>query len=735
MSSKRIIFFLLTTYLIGNLLLIFIQYNWAKNLNTLIEGNEKLAFELTVSGQLKELERDILSVESRIRGTINTGDTAFIAGLENQITYIEADIDKLKQVPGNERSVRYIDLLDRLVHDKLNYSQQLLRVYYGQGKPAAEALIATQRGKHLTDSIMVTARNIELGRQRHLSAVTTTIDNSGTNALHLGIILISFVLVCGAFIFWYIINTIRRQNSLIRQLHLSEKRVREAAAVKENFMANMSHEIRTPMNAILGFTNLLQRKQELDAESRQYVQTIQRSGENLLTIVNDILDLSKIEAGMMRIEAAPFSIRGLLHSVETLMQSKAAEKNLQFKTTVDDDLPDVLDGDAIRLTQILVNLIGNAIKFTDRGSVTVRLKAGKKEEGKIWVSVIVSDTGIGIEPQKQQTIFERFQQAEDSVTRKYGGTGLGLAIVRDLVDLQGGTIEMASEVGEGTTFHLRIPYSISRQQAEEFGTTRTALVSQSSFDDLRVLIVEDNEINQSLLQNIFRHWNIHFQIAANGKEAIHHLKQQPFDLILMDIQMPEMDGYTATQKIRTELRLSTPVIAMTAHAMAGEREKCLSYGMNDYISKPVREDQLYNKIRQFARADSTAIATQVSPDNPPAPTYNYIRLNYLREVSAGDKAYEQLVTEQFLEMLPVELAALQAAWKENDIPAMQREAHNLKTTISVMGLNERLQPYLDVFEYEVPTDERFQQLFLQLQAACNAAIEEAKHFHQHLGQS
>jgi len=732
MSSKRIIFFLLTTYLIGNLLLIFIQYNWAKNLNTLIEGNEKLAYELTVSGQLKELERDILSVESRIRGTITTEDTVFVTDLESQIVAIETSIDKLKQSPGNDSTTHYIDLLDRLVHDKLRYSRFLLGVYYFKGKPAAEAQIATQRGKHLTDSIMVTARNIELGRQRHLAAVTTTIDTSGTNALHLGIILISFVLVCGAFIFWYVINTIRRQNELIRQLHFSEKKVREAATVKENFLANMSHEIRTPMNAILGFANLLQRKQELDNESRQYVQTIQRSGENLLTIINDILDLSKIEAGMMRIETMPFSIRGLLHSVETLMQAKASEKSLRLTATVDDKLPDILEGDAVRLTQILVNLIGNAIKFTAQGGVAVRLKAGEKVNGKIQVGITVADTGIGIEPQKQQTIFERFQQAEDSVTRKYGGTGLGLAIVKDLVELQGGTITVESELGKGTTFHLLIPYAVSAEVAELPRTSSPAAITQASFNDLRVLVVEDNEINQNLLQTIFRHWQISFQLAANGKEAIQCLKQQRFDLILMDIQMPEMDGYTATQKIRTELHLSTPIIAMTAHAMAGEREKCLSYGMNDYLSKPVREDQLYDKIRQFAATSFEKNAKQISSVGSVNGDYRHIRLDYLREVSAGDRSYEQVVTEQFLEMLPAELQSLENAWKQQDLATMQSVAHNMKTTISVMGLNEELQPILDALEYESQTNESFQQLFSTLQFKCEAAIEEAKQFCQSL---
>lgn len=731
MSNKQVIFFLLTTYLIGNLLLIFIQYNWAKNLNTLIHGNENLVNELTVSGQLKELERDILSVESRIRGTITTGDTVFIEGLENQILNIEKNLGQLQGFPGNDSARQAIAVLDRLVHDKLLHSRYLLGLYTSRGKQAAEAHIATQRGKHLTDSIMVTARNIELGRQRYLAAVTTTIDTSGTNALRLGIVLISFVLVGGAFIFWYIINTIRRQNSLIRQLHLSEKKVREAAAVKENFLANMSHEIRTPMNAILGFTNLLQRKPELDSESRQFVQTIQRSGENLLTLINDILDLSKIEAGMMRIETAPFSIRGLLHSVETLMQPKAAEKKLLLTTRVDEKLPDLLEGDAVRLTQILVNLLGNAIKFTANGLVTVSVEAVASEADKVRVGIRVADTGIGIAPKKQAAIFDRFQQAEDSVTRKYGGTGLGLAIVKELVELQGGTIAVSSEAGQGASFYLVIPYNVSSKPVENPEPLRSTTATQASLQGLRVLIVEDNEINQHLLRVLFRNWNLSYQLATNGLEALRFLGEQPFDLVLMDIQMPEMDGYTATQTIRQQLKLNVPIIAMTAHAMAGEREKCLRYGMNDYLSKPVQEEQLFARLQQFAQVQPPIEKPGV-PIEPPADGYRYIRLDYLREVSAGDQDYEKLVTGQFLEMMPVALETMARAWKENDLTTLQRTAHNLKTTISVMGLNEQLQPTLDALEYNTQTEESFHTLFATLQSICQPALEEARHFYASL---
>ncbi|RYZ13615.1 MAG: hypothetical protein EOP49_54290 [Sphingobacteriales bacterium] len=246
---------------------------------------------------------------------------------------------------------------------------------------------------------------------------------------------------------------------MIRQLDASEKKEREAAKIKENFLANMSHEIRTPMNAILGFTTLLQKKQ-LEPEAALYVHTIRQSGENLLAIINDILDLSRIEAGMMRIEPAPFSVRSLAHSIETMFLEKTKEKGLLLSTSVADDVPDILEGDAVRLTQILVNLIGNAVKFTQQGSINIAIQSTSAGPQQVNLLISVNDTGIGIEKDQLPRIFDRFRQAEDSITRRYGGTGLGLSIVKDLVDLQKGSITVLSEPGLGTRFQVSLSYKI-----------------------------------------------------------------------------------------------------------------------------------------------------------------------------------------------------------------------------------------------------------------------------------
>ena len=730
MTAKKLVYYILAAFILGTLLLIYIQYNSSKNINNLITGNEKLLNEFKVSNQLKDLEKDVIAVESKIRGTVTTTDTTHIEGLEKQIQQIEAALNQLQKISDDDNSVKYIDLLDYLVREKLKFSHQILDSFTITGKMAAENLIATQKGKKLTDSISTTIQKIDSTRKILSASVTLSTDKSGTDALKFSTILIALVLFSAAALFWYIINTIRRQVQLIADLNVVEKKVKEAAQVKENFMANMSHEIRTPMNAILGFTNLLQRK-KLDEESKEYVQTIQKSGENLLTIINDILDLSKIEAGMMRIETAPFSIRGLVHSVEAMFKGKANEKQLQLSTIVDESIPDTLDGDATRLTQILVNLIGNAIKFTQNGSIIINITNEGEKNTTISTGISITDTGIGIEKEKLNSIFERFQQADDAVTRKFGGTGLGLSIVKDLVLLQKGTIQAESEPGKGTSFHIIIPYKIAAEEVKSNYLEAHNAISTNNFEEICILVAEDNEINQSLIKHLFKSWNLLYDLAVNGKIAVEMIMQNPtkYNLLLMDIQMPEMDGYTATQHIRHQLKMDIPIIAMTAHALAGEREKCLTYGMNEYISKPIREEQLHNLISQFTQISKTHKTPNKTASKNGNNAYQYINLEYMKEVSGGNMEYEKTVTEQFIETIPGDLTAIEKAWQQHDITTLKQLAHNMKTTISVMGLNEILQPHLDTIEYELLTDERFQQQLESVKSILNASIHEAKVFY------
>jgi signal transduction histidine kinase/DNA-binding response OmpR family regulator len=728
MTSKRIIYYLLTAFITGNLLLIFMQYNSARNIDNLILGNEKLLDEFKTGSDLRELEKDMISMESDVRGAIAMTDVSIAGNLEQQVSDVQNDLAQLQQIHDDDSSVKFIDELDKLVQQKISFSRQVLDTFNHSGKKAAEALITSHHGRRLMESIAIVAHKIDTSRQVLLTRVTESIDESGRKARRWGTILIVIVLLSGAGLFWYIINRIASQNQLIRQLDASEKKEREAAKIKENFLANMSHEIRTPMNAILGFTGLLQKK-KLEPEAAEYVQTIRQSGENLLAIINDILDLSRIEAGMMRIEPAPFSVRSLVHSVETMFLEKTKEKGLLLTASVEEQVPEILEGDAVRLTQILVNLIGNAVKFTQRGSINVAIHAEPLPLDRVNLFISVSDTGIGIEKEKLPSIFDRFRQAEDSITRKYGGTGLGLSIVKDLVDLQQGNVTVLSEPGLGTRFQLTIPYKIPvENHAPELKIIKKD-TDHPIAGNVEVLVVEDNEINQSLMKHLLGSWQIRLAIASNGAEAIEMLQHKKYDVILMDIQMPEMDGYTATQIIRNELKLTTPIIAMTAHALAGEREKCLGYGMDEYISKPVREQELRGLISQLA---GTAKGIRSAMPHTSLNGYQYIDLAYMQEISGGDKEYEQTVTTQFLEIVPTDLESMQAAWGKKDLLTLRQLAHNMKTSVSVMGLNAALEDVLDKIEFskdENTIDGNLQKLL----SYCGYAMEEAKHFRDSLG--
>lgn len=721
MTGKKIIFYILAASIAGTFALLYIQYNSSKNITALIDGNQKYLDEYKINADLKELENDVVMIESNISNVISTDDSIYLNGMGAKMAKVQIDLNRLQQVADDSVTVKEIDDLDTVVKSKINFSKKLLDSFSVRGKNSAERMIGTLRGKKLMDSIYFFAQNIENSRHAVIARLTDSNIKSGQKAQRFNTILIVLVLVFGAGLFWYIIN-------IIQQLIQSEKKVKESAQVKENFMANMSHEIRTPMNAILGFTNLLQRK-SLDNESKGYVQTIQKSGENLLTIINDILDLSKIEAGMMRIESAPFSIRGLLHSVETMFKTKANEKEVQLTAEVEDSLPDTLDGDATRLTQILVNLIGNSLKFTSKGNIKIKITNEGKQGNTIITGITITDTGIGIEKGKLNHIFERFQQADDAVTRKFGGTGLGLSIVNDLVLLQQGTINVVSEPGKGTTFKLTIPYTISNEDFRNSSLPKNSTTISTDFKLIKILVAEDNEINQSLIKHLFTEWKLEYDLVNNGYEAIEILKINKYSLILMDIQMPVMDGYTATREIREKLKVEIPIIAMTAHAFAGEREKCISFGMNEYISKPIREELLHQVITQFTQNNKLVILPTKAAVKSNSGIYSYIDLAYMREISGGNTVYEKTVTEQFIEAIPEDLAAIEKAWQNNDISQLRQLAHNMKTTVSVMGLNEKLQPFLDTLEYKNLTEEIFQLNFSSVTSICNEALTEARQFY------
>ncbi|MFZ1632693.1 MAG: ATP-binding protein [Chitinophagales bacterium] len=387
-----------------------------------------------------------------------------------------------------------------------------------------------------------------------------------------------------------------------RELESEKERAEYSEKVKEQFLANMSHEIRTPMNAILGMTRLLLEK-EPRTDQLKYLNSIKHASDNLLVIINDILDLSKIEAGKINLESIPFDIRNEIKSVFETMKVNADDKNLELKTDIENSIPKTIIGDPYRLSQILLNLTGNAIKFTEKGSVTIKTTAAMQGE-KVLLTFSVIDTGIGIAKDKLDYIFDMFTQETSSTTRKFGGTGLGLAICKKLIELQGGAISVDSEAGKGSAFSFTLPFAIGKDVVDENPKAEHKQQVVAKMKNLRILLAEDNEFNQMVAVDTLESAieGAQVTVAANGKIAVDMLKNNTFDIVLMDIQMPEMDGHEATKTIRSssDPRInSMPIIAMTASVIKAEVDKCFESGMNEFVGKPFSVDELLEKMSKI----------------------------------------------------------------------------------------------------------------------------------------
>ena len=377
------------------------------------------------------------------------------------------------------------------------------------------------------------------------------------------------------------------------ELVIAKDHAEHSSKAKEQFLANMSHEIRTPINGIDGMCKLLDGT-NLSEEQKEYLNAIESSSENLLVIINDILDISKIEAGKLTLEKIGFKIRDCINQNIKTNYYKAEEKDILLLSEIEENIDEILMGDTTRLTQIITNLVSNAIKFTSEGFVKVKLSLDQKTEQTNTIKFEVLDTGIGISEDKLQVIFESFSQEDESTTRKFGGTGLGLSICKQLVELMGGTLGVKSKKGEGTIFHFTLDLAVGDSTDLPQKTKSSSNVE--TLTNKSVLLVEDNEINQFLAVTILKKWKINVDVAENGQIALDKLKESNYDVILMDMQMPVMGGIEATKIIREDLKLDTPIIALTANAIKGDEIKCLEAGMNDYVSKPFEHSDLFNKI-------------------------------------------------------------------------------------------------------------------------------------------
>ncbi|HVX48850.1 MAG TPA: PAS domain-containing protein [Chitinophagaceae bacterium] len=392
---------------------------------------------------------------------------------------------------------------------------------------------------------------------------------------------------------------ITSQKEASEALKKAKEQAEQAAIAKSQFLTTMSHEIRTPMNAVIGFTHLLMRNARED--QKEFLRILKFSGENLLVLINDILDFSKIEAGKIEIEDVDFNLKEQVNTIKAALSHKAKSKGLQLKLLIDNDIPDFVVGDPVRLGQIITNLATNAVKFTEEGSVIISALLTKQTKQNISIYFEVKDTGIGIPEDKQGAIFESFTQASSDTTRKFGGTGLGLTITKRLLELMGSKIQLKSKPGEGSVFSFELTFKTSDKKTEVIEEAITD-DGKKSIKDIKILIVDDSRVNVLLAQELLKQWKGSADVALNGRIALDMIKQKDYDVVLMDLQMPEMDGYQATMEVRKlpgDKYRQLPIIALTASAMLEIKDKAFTVGMNDYISKPFNPDELYRKIIKY----------------------------------------------------------------------------------------------------------------------------------------
>ena len=672
-----------------------------KSLKHFVANEDVLANRMKMIDQLEQLRRRINVIESSIRNYAITRDGDFLKAYENETGILTRDIILVTDTTKSEvrRHVAEFVELRKALQTKLAFENELMKLAKidptnNELKKSIESFESIQVNSMMAYNFLrlTTALNKEATQLSNAQQKDRVEFISLDYAIPFMISFIFLVIAC------YTLYKILQVWDLNRWLNIAVKKEQEAQQTKDQFLANMTHELRSPLNSVLGYTNLMM-KTQLKGEQVKFVKSIKTSGELLLNVINEVLDYSKLQSGHIHFNNHPFHFREQLDALADIVSDRMSAKGLQYICEVAEDVPDNLNGDSGKLLQVLLNIIGNAVKFTQQGSITLTVSCVKNEGGKVTVAFRVRDTGIGIPANKLAHIFDRFYQVENSLSRQHGGTGLGLSITHQMVVLQNGEISAESVVGEGTQFDIRIPFGIA--SAEDFKTTDNGLtvpvasLSNSAVNiahhqsgkPLRVLVEDDNVMNRELSGYIFKDMGVYCKTVSSGFEALDTLVQESFDIIFMDLQMPGMDGKETTVKIREGLNINVPIVALSAYAQSAEKQKCLEAGMNAYLTKPIQESDLVKVLQQFHPGHRGTGSER-----------SLIDMDYLNRIAKNNPDFVETVILRVADTLPAEIDLMKTAVEEGNHKKVNQLAHDMKTTFSVLGLSKLTESATRYFE-------------------------------------
>ncbi|MFZ1783741.1 MAG: ATP-binding protein [Ferruginibacter sp.] len=663
-------FWILSLAAVLMLLILAAQVFTIKNINGLKTGNREAAITFTINNRLQEVVNTSAILEKRL--TRDNAAKKDVAAVKDSLTVMGYNASVLEKLNVDTATRNNFKKLNAYISRQVIVSFNILDAIAFE-KPSEKNIYTDSLSQlKLSDSIYETAigieNGLELGLKKTFDQNTVASQKISTLNKLFALIAIAAILILGTII----INRHLRQASLIKALEKANAEVKKSAMIKEQFLANMSHEIRTPLNAIKGFSRLMSQT-KLDDEQRKFSDIIENSSNNLLHLVNDILDIAKIEAGGMVVDQKEFDLKRMMQTLEFMFMNTAKEKQLELSWHIEEEVPQYLVGDADRIYQILINLVSNAFKFTSKGFINLSVLKLSETEEEITVAFRVEDTGIGIPLKKQELIFERFQQINDENKNIKNGTGLGLAIVKNMALLLGGSVTVNSIEGQGSVFTVMLPFPKNRPAEEVLSGNEIPEKGDVEFTGAKVLVAEDNKVNQLLISQLLQSYHIQPVIKENGLEVLEILDTQQFDLVLLDIQMPLLDGYKTCAAIRKS-GLGLPVVAMTAYVMEAEKEKCRSAGMNGYLAKPLDEPELRKVLEKYLH--------QFIKQKPAAQVGNN---EFLLQLAGGDEQMAGIILKEVIREIPAEIEKLKNVVSIKNTSGLAAICHHLVSSISPLG--------------------------------------------------